>query len=166
MRSYDSSVFMKSSKPINVITTLILSSCHILGHTSGRFPRGFPTNILNKVKFFEHAVKTYGSKGTAVLILNLGARWCMVSSTNRPLYHWGDSPWCSVNRRRRGASEPIWVLWRREVCRRCRELNDDSLVFQPVAQSLHKILFAFVSPILATCPTRYSSRGLCDHLTI
>ena len=64
------------------------------------------------------------------------------------------------------ASEPIWVLWRK-VPRRCWELNEDSLVFQPVAQSLHKILFAFIiSPILFTCPTPYSSHGLCDHFTV
>ena len=76
---------------------------------------------------------------------------------------------CNSGRSREegGVRADLGALQKRKVSRCFWELNEDSLVYQPVAQSLHKILFAFIiSPIQATRPTRYSSRGLCDHFTI
>lgn len=105
---------------------------------------------MYKVKFSEHAMKT---DGTAVLILNLGARWCMVSSTHWRLYHSGKSPWYSMNRRGDGgvradlralekSLSPLLGIERRFLGFSARS---------PVA-SQNSI--RIISPILATCPTR------------
>jgi len=45
----------------------------------------------------------WGSGGTAPCILNLSARWRqLVSFTPWLLYHWGERPWYSLNRKLSG----------------------------------------------------------------
>ena len=100
---------MQFSESVNVRATLRLSSCHILSHTSGLFPRGFPINILYKVKSSEHAVKTYRVVKVRLypfLALALDGVWS-VPPTGR--FITGESvPGTQWIREGREASEPIW----------------------------------------------------------
>jgi len=58
-------------------------------------------------------MKAYWESGCIVpLILDLGTRWrWVVSSTPRPLYPQGRSPWYPLDRRLGGLPEPIWTRW-------------------------------------------------------
>jgi hypothetical protein len=54
-----------------------------------------------------HAMKTYwGSGDIALLILDLGTRWWVVSFTPQPLYPQGKNPWYQFDRRLGGPQSP------------------------------------------------------------